>query len=108
MFPGGPRAKAHLVYNCRCTLIVLIEDMTYREWMKWKRAEGQESDFLNSAGRKLKSMITGEKVVAFSELPDKMKTEFREGLVFAHPDVKKALRNVYRTADCILSDEKRS
>ena len=59
MYPGDPTAKAHLVYNCRCTLIaavadvdtsdamrrardaetgknVLIKDMTFEEWAGWK------------------------------------------------------------------------
>ena len=62
MFPGDPSGPAHLTYNCRCTLIaaldgvdtssggrrardtetgeyVLVEDMTYAEWERWKRNE---------------------------------------------------------------------
>lgn len=64
MFPGDPTAKAYLVYNCRCTMValvdgvdtsdtkrrainpvtgesVVIEDMTYREWEAWKKSENQ-------------------------------------------------------------------
>ncbi len=58
MFPGDKSAPGYLVYNCRCTLTavvdgaksksqrrargpetgenVLVEDMTYQEWMGWK------------------------------------------------------------------------
>ena len=59
MYPGDPSGPAHLIYNCRCTVIAdvegvdtsdakrwardletgrdsLIEDMTFSEWEKWK------------------------------------------------------------------------
>lgn len=58
MFPGDPNASPHMVYNCRCTLVadipgvpdsaqrraidpetgesVLVDNMTYAEWEKWK------------------------------------------------------------------------
>ncbi len=61
MFPGDTSAPGYLVYNCRCTLAavvdgeksksqrrardpetgenVLVEDMTYQEWMAQKSAE---------------------------------------------------------------------
>lgn len=61
MFPGDKSAPGYLVYNCRCTLTavidgvksksqrrardpetgenVLVEDMTYQEWMAQKSAE---------------------------------------------------------------------
>ena len=60
MYPGDPSGKASEVYNCRCTTIarvkgvpdaarriardpatgrnILIENMTYRQWEKWKAA----------------------------------------------------------------------
>lgn len=61
-FPGDPTAEAYLTYNCRCTMVsvvdgvdagkgqrrardpetgknVLIENMTYQEWEAWKKAE---------------------------------------------------------------------
>lgn len=61
MFPGDTSAPGYLVYNCRCTQIaeidgedtssggrrardpktgesVLVEDMTYAEWVRWKNA----------------------------------------------------------------------
>lgn len=60
MYPGDSSAPGYLVYNCRCTQIaevdgedtssggrrardpetgesVLVEDMTYAEWARWKR-----------------------------------------------------------------------
>ncbi|MBO5969500.1 MAG: minor capsid protein [Clostridia bacterium] len=66
MFPGDDSAAPHLVYNCRCTLVaalddvdtsdakrraidpvtgesVLIENMTYREWEAWKKAENPDA-----------------------------------------------------------------
>lgn len=59
-FPGDPQGRPEEVYNCRCTLIAsfpdvnaskaqrrarnsetgenkVISDMTYQEWMRWKR-----------------------------------------------------------------------
>ena len=62
MYPGDSSAPGYLVYNCRCTQIaevdgegtssgcrrardtetgeyVLVEDMTYAEWERWKRNE---------------------------------------------------------------------
>lgn len=56
-FPGDPNAKGYLVYNCRCTLVPvvdginmdkalrrdqygLIPNMTYRQWENTKRGEG--------------------------------------------------------------------
>lgn len=68
LYPGDskvPYKLAHLIYNCRCTLVagddirypgdtyerraidpetgesVLIEDMTYQEWAAWKKAENE-------------------------------------------------------------------
>lgn len=64
MFPGDPNAAPANVYNCRCTLIaelegvdmsyakrrardpeteesVVIEDMTYAEWARWKKQTNQ-------------------------------------------------------------------
>ena len=64
MFPGDPNAVPANVYNCRCTLIaevegvdmsdalrrtrdpetgesMHIEDMTYAEWMGWKKSTNQ-------------------------------------------------------------------
>lgn len=61
-YPGDPKAKAYLVYNCRCTLVarvkgvkdanalrraidpvtgksVVIPDMTYAQWEAWKKSE---------------------------------------------------------------------
>lgn len=61
MYPGDPSAPGYLVYNCRCTLVavvdgvdtsdakrrardpetgesVLIENMSYAEWAGWKKA----------------------------------------------------------------------
>ena len=63
MYPGDSSAPGYLVYNCRCTTVavldgvdtgdamrrardpetgqnVLVEDMTYDEWVKWKMAKG--------------------------------------------------------------------
>lgn len=60
MFPGDPRGPGHEVYNCRCSMIakvkgvdmrdakrrardpetgrnVVIENMTFKEWERWKR-----------------------------------------------------------------------
>lgn len=62
MYPGDPSAPGYLTYNCRCTLVadvegvntsdrkrravdpetgerVVISDMTYKEWEKWKKSE---------------------------------------------------------------------
>ena len=65
MYPGDPMADACMVYNCRCTMIqiyegidrtsvrrayededdsghrksYLVENMTYREWQKWKKGQ---------------------------------------------------------------------
>lgn len=44
MFPGDAKAKPYLVYNCRCTLIAVVEGtggpsvgrLTYREWERGK------------------------------------------------------------------------
>ena len=61
MFPGDPQAPPELVYNCRCTMSeyypdspqqnakmrdddpdrVPIRSMTFKEWMEWKRGEGE-------------------------------------------------------------------
>lgn len=45
MFPGDAKAKPYLVYNCRCTLIAVVEGtggpsegrITYSEWERGKR-----------------------------------------------------------------------
>lgn len=65
MFPGDPSAAAEMVYNCRCTTVadidkvdtssaqrraidpetgksVLIENMTYAEWARWKEKVGKK------------------------------------------------------------------
>lgn len=62
MYPGDSSAPGYLVYNCRCTTVavldgvdtgdamrrardpetgqnVLVEDMNYDEWVKWKKSE---------------------------------------------------------------------
>ena len=62
MYPGDSSAPGYLVYNCRCTTVavvegvdtgdamrrardsetgqnVLVEDMNYDEWVKWKKTE---------------------------------------------------------------------
>lgn len=54
MYPGDPSGPASEIYNCRCTMIARVKDvpaaltrragksviqnMTYREWEKWKAA----------------------------------------------------------------------
>ena len=61
-FPGDPTAEAHLVYNCRCTLIAAIkgfehdlsdtssrydanlEGMTYEEWKKAKEPKRERPE----------------------------------------------------------------
>lgn len=57
MYPGDPNAEPELVWNCRCTMVEvdpefpdglprrdgdgnIIEDMSYREWEKWKAGNG--------------------------------------------------------------------
>jgi hypothetical protein len=61
MFPGDPSAPGHLVWNCRCTTrtqekdgieaeprmmrvrdpktgkSVVVNEMTYQEWLVWKK-----------------------------------------------------------------------
>lgn len=47
MFPGDAKAKPYLVYNCRCTLIAVVEGtggpsvgrLTYKEWERGKKNE---------------------------------------------------------------------
>lgn len=67
-YPGDPRAKPALTYNCRCTLRtvekpgieaeprkmrvrdpktgrnVVVEEMTYDEWERWVKSRGNTSD----------------------------------------------------------------
>ncbi len=61
MYPGDPTAPAHLVYNCRCTLIAALDgadevetahrrdkdgvgrDMTYEEWERSRKRDGLSS-----------------------------------------------------------------
>lgn len=57
MYPGDPSAPGHLVYNCRCTLVAVVDgvdtsdalrrdkygplpDMTFAQWESQKRGEG--------------------------------------------------------------------
>lgn len=64
MYPGDSSAPGYLVYNCRCTTVavvdgvdtgdamrrardpetgqnVLVEDMSYAEWVRWKKEAGK-------------------------------------------------------------------
>ena len=66
-FPGDPWAAGYLVYNCRCTVIPLLEDldtsdeqrrtadgvvsdMSYAEWKKLKNSQSVNQDVLNFSG----------------------------------------------------------
>ena len=101
MFPGDPSAVGWMVYNCRCTLIaavdgvetrgqrrardpvtgksVLIEYMTYAQWVRWKErskqvASAPESGIIKSreGGRAdvLPKTDTVEKAKQFASLPE--------------------------------------
>lgn len=78
MFPGDPNGRPEEIYNCRCTMIavlddepyenakrrardpetdrnVVISDMTYSEWESWKEKDGKKGIFakkINSAKKK--------------------------------------------------------
>ena len=80
MYPGDTSAPGYLVYNCRCTLIaalddapkapnplrrardpetgksILISDMTYAQWVSWKKSENRYVwDTYIKKGKKLSS-----------------------------------------------------
>ena len=85
-------------------------DMTYKEWEKTFQEGGteSESDIPNGIRRAAKSVRTLKKVVAFDDLPDIMKKEFRDGLRDATPEARKALRQIYRKTDYIIGNTDRS
>lgn len=73
MYPGDSSAPGYLVYNCRCTTVAvvdsvdtgdtmrrardpetgqnaLVEDMTYGEWIRWKKETGKTYRSSGKAG----------------------------------------------------------
>ena len=73
-----------------------------------KRFGEQESDWLISMERKARALLSGNKAVAFSSLPDKMKVEFKERLSSADPDVESVLRMICDSAKYRLGTDQRS
>ena len=67
-----------------------------------------ESDIRDTTRRAAKSIMEGQKVVGFNDLPKEMQQSFREGLARASTEAKEALRKIYRKTDYIVSGEKRS
>ena len=67
-----------------------------------------ESDLGDAMRRVGKSILTGEKVVRFGDLPRNHRMAFQDGLATAVPEVKTLLEREYLEADYTISPEKKS
>lgn len=97
MYPGDCGASGYLVYNCRCTTVAvvdgvdtdnamrrardpetgqnaLVEDMTYDEWVKWKKTI--RHNIFNSLT--YKGIVDADTItkaeIALSKIPEKQRT----------------------------------
>lgn len=121
MYPGDMSAPAHLVYNCRCTLIaavdgvdtsdaqrrardpetgenVLIKDMTYQEWAGWKKAENPQAwKVFEKKGQNMstdKKQFAQYREVLKSKSPETL-AEF-QNLKYNEPEKWEQLKDRYR------------
>lgn len=67
---------------------------------------GLESDFSNKLRRNAKSKLTNNKVMAFEQLPENLKSSFKNGLKRSEEKTAKILTAVFEDADFTLQDSK--
>ena len=84
------------------------EEINAQKRAAYARRKEQESDISDTARRLAKSIASGKHVGGFEHLPETLRNDFLNGLVSANPDARKALENIYKTADYTVVHGKRS
>lgn len=83
-------------------------DMKYGEWEKQFTQDTLEDSFSDKIKKSTKGILTGEKIMNYDELPEKVRGGFEDGLRHADERVKELLRNELSDTQYFVTNSRNS